>query len=61
MEATIKVIVKSVTGRVRYYPIGENGAHVRQLTKKKTLSELDIEALIALGCRIEQVQEDRAK
>jgi len=34
--------VKAVTARVRYYPIGENAKHVLQLTKKKTLSELDV-------------------
>ena len=55
MAVVIQVKVKSVTGRVRYYPLGKNGEHVRQLTKKKTLSELDLEALKALGCKIEQV------
>lgn len=58
MSATIQVKTKAVTGRVRYYPVGENGKHVRQLTKKKTLSELDIEALKALGCHIEKVPGD---
>ncbi len=53
--AKVKLEVKSVTGRVRYYPIGENAIHVLQLTKKKTLSELDVEALKALGCEIEKV------
>lgn len=53
----IKLIleVKAVTGRVRYYPIGENARHVLQLTKKKTLSEQDVEALKALGCEIERI------
>ena len=58
MSATIQVKVKAVTGRVRYYPLGENGKHVRQLTKKKTLSELDVEALKALGFTIERIKED---
>ena len=57
--ATVQVKVKAVTGRVRYYPTGENGKHVRQLTKKKTLSELDLLALKALGCEIEQIKEDK--
>lgn len=57
MSELIQVQVKAVTGRIRYYPTGKNGAHVRQLTKKKTLSELDLEALKALGCTIEKVKE----
>jgi hypothetical protein len=60
MSARIQLKVKSVTGRVRYYPIGENARHVLQLTKKKTLSELDVEALKALGCEIERIVEDRS-
>jgi hypothetical protein len=43
MGTRIQLKVKAVTGRVRYYPIGENARHVLQLTKKKTLSELDVE------------------
>ena len=53
MEAVLQVKIKAVTGRVRYYPVGPNAHHVTQLTKKKTLSELDLDALKALGCRIE--------
>jgi hypothetical protein len=53
--ATVQVKVKSVTGRVRYYPVGENAKHVLELTKKKTLSELELEALKALGCTIERL------
>lgn len=56
--ARVQVIVKSVTGRVRYYPVGENGKHVLALTKKKTLSEFEVEALKALGCQIERVPDD---
>jgi hypothetical protein len=52
MGVRIQLRVKAVTGRVRYYPIGDNSAHVLQLTKKKTLSELDVDALKALGCPI---------
>lgn len=52
---TIQVKVKSVTGRVRYYPTGELGPYVCQLTKKKTLSELDLDALKRLGCEIEKI------
>lgn len=55
---TVQVIVKSVTGRLRYYPVGESAKHVFALTKKKTLSELEIEALKALGCQIERVPDD---
>lgn len=55
MGAKVKLEVKSVTGRVRYYPVGENAKHVLQLTKKKTLSEHDVEALKALGCEIERI------
>jgi hypothetical protein len=55
MGATIQVQTKSVSGRIRYYPVGETAKHVTQLTKKKTLSELDLEALKALGHRIERV------
>ena len=55
MAVVVQVKVKAVTGRVRYYPVGEAGQHVLQLTKKKTLSELDLEALKALGCKIEKI------
>ena len=58
MSATIQVKVKSVTGRLRYYPVGQNAKHVFALIKKKTLSELEIEALKALGCHIERVPGD---
>lgn len=51
----VQVKTKAVSGRVRYYPVGPNAGHVTQLTKKKTLSELDLEALKALGCTIERV------
>jgi hypothetical protein len=53
--ATIQVKTKAVTGRVRYYPVGENAPYVLTLIKKKTLSELELEALKALGCTIERV------
>lgn len=52
---TVQVQVKAVTGRVRYYPVGENAPHVLALTKKKTLSEIELEALKKLGCTIEKV------
>lgn len=55
MATIIQVQTKAVTGRVRYYPVGENAVHVLTLTKKKTLSELDLEALKKLGCVIEKV------
>lgn len=55
MAVKVTLEIKSVTGRIRYYPIGENAKHVLQLTKKKTLSELDVEALKALGCEIERI------
>jgi hypothetical protein len=61
MGTRIQLKVKAVTGRVRYYPMGENAKHVFQLTKKKTLSELDVEALKALGCEIEKNFEDKTK
>ncbi len=53
--AVVQVKTKAVTGRIRYYPVGPSAAHVIQLTKKKTLSELDLEALKALGCSIDRV------
>jgi hypothetical protein len=53
--AVVQVKTKSVTGRVRYYPVGESAPHVLALIKKKTLSELELEALKALGCTIERV------
>ncbi len=56
--AKVTFEVRSVTGRLRYYPIGENAKHVLQLTKKKTLSELDIEALKGLGLEIERIKSD---
>ncbi len=59
MGVRIQLTVKAVTGRVRYYPVGENAGHIIQLTKKKTLSELDVEALKALGCEIERIVEDQ--
>lgn len=60
MGTKITLVTKAVTGRVRYYPVGENAVHVLQLTKKKTLSELDVEALKALGCEIERIKEEDA-
>jgi hypothetical protein len=59
MSVKVQLKVKSVTGRIRYYPTGEMAPHVLQLTKKKTLSELDVEALKALGCEIEKIIEDQ--
>lgn len=56
MAVKITFEVRAVTGRLRYYPVGPNAPHVLQLTKKKTLSELDIEALKALGCEIERIK-----
>jgi hypothetical protein len=47
--------VRAVTGRVRYYPVGEAAPHVLALTRKKTLSEIEVEALKALGCEIEKI------
>jgi hypothetical protein len=58
MSVTVQVKVKSVTGRARYYPMGPNAKAVLTLTKKKTLSELEIEALKVLGCTIERVPGD---
>ena len=55
MSNIVQVQTKSVTGRVRYYPVGENAPHVRTLIKKKTLSELELEALKRLGCTIQVV------
>ncbi|MEZ4751543.1 MAG: hypothetical protein R3B54_13270 [Bdellovibrionota bacterium] len=57
MSDAIQLKVKSVTGRVRYYPIGRLGELVKQLTKKKTLSELEVEALRGLGLRLELIRE----
>ena len=56
--AIVQVKTKSVTGRVRYYPVGPNAPHVFALIKKKTLSELELEALKALGCTVERVPGD---
>lgn len=56
MGVKITVVIKAVTGRVRYYPVGENARHVLQLIKKKTLSELELDALRALGCEIEKLK-----
>ena len=56
--ATVQVKAKAVTGRVRYYPVGENAKFVFTLIRKKTLSELELEALKALGCQIEKVPDD---
>jgi len=58
MGSIVQVKVKSVTGRVRYYPVGPMAQAVLDLTKKKTLSEIEIEALKALGCTIERVPGD---
>jgi hypothetical protein len=58
MGAKVTLEVKSVTGRVRYYSVGENAKHVLTLIKKKTLSELEVEALKALGCEIERIPKD---
>lgn len=61
MAVKVTLEVKAVTGRVRYYPVGENANHVIQLTKKKTLSELDVVALKALGCEIVTIAQDRTR
>ena len=58
MGVKVTLEVKAVTGRVRYYPVGENARHVLTLIKKKTLSELEVEALKALGCEIERIKKD---
>lgn len=58
MGAKVTLEVKAVTGRVRYYPVGENAKHVLILIKKKTLSEIEVEALKALGCEIERIPQD---
>lgn len=58
MGAKVTLEVKAVTGRVRYYPVGENAKHVLTLIKKKTLSEIEVEALKALGCEIERIPQD---
>jgi hypothetical protein len=52
MGTKITLQVKSVTGRGRYYPVGEAGKQVLILTGKKTLSEIEVEALKALGCEL---------
>ena len=56
MGVKVTLEVKAVTGRMRYYPIGENARYVFVLIKKKTLSELEVEALKALGCEIERIK-----
>lgn len=53
----VQVKAKSVKGRTFYYPVGENAKYVLILIKKKTLSELELDALKALGCTIERVQD----
>ena len=58
MGVKVTLEVRSVTGRIRYYPIGENAKPVFDLIKKKTLSELEVEALKALGCEIERIRRD---
>ena len=58
MGVKVTLEVRAVTGRVRYYPIGDNAKHVFDLIKKKTLSELEVEALRALGCEIERIKKD---
>lgn len=55
MATVVQVKTKAVSGRVRYYPVGPSAPHVLTLIKKKTLSELELEALKALGCTIERV------
>ncbi len=57
----LKVIVRNVTGRVRYYPTGENSQPVFELIRKKTLSELELEALKTLGVRIERLQDNAGR
>lgn len=61
MAVKVMLQVKSVTGRRRYYPVGEMGKQVLILTGKKTLSELEIEALKALGCELVLVDAPRKK
>ena len=58
MGVKVTLEVRAVTGRVRYYRIGDNAKHVFDLIKKKTLSELEVEALRALGCEIERIKKD---
>lgn len=59
MSKKVVLEVRAVTGRIRYYPVGDNAKHVLQLTGKKTLSELELEALKALGCEIALVKPAR--
>lgn len=56
--AKIQVKPRTLNGRVYYYPVGESAKHVLLLIKKKTLSELELDALRALGCAIEKVPLD---
>ena len=58
MGATIKVIAKSVKGRIFYYPVGENAKFVLTLIRKKTLPELELDALKSPGCSIDKVTDD---
>lgn len=52
MAVKVALQVKSVTGRRRYYPVGDMGKQVVTLTGKKTISELEVEALKALGVEL---------
>ena len=54
----IQVKARSVKGRIFYYPVGDSAKHVLVLIKKKTLSELEMDALKALGCTVEKVPLD---
>ncbi len=47
--------------RWRYYQVGETGKPVLILTGKKTLSELEVEALKALGCELVFVDGPKVK
>lgn len=58
MSGKVQVKPRTVKGRVLYYPVGQCAQHILALTRKKTLSELELEALKALGCTIEKVPLD---
>ena len=60
-QPIVRLEMKSVTGRVRYYPVGDAGELVKTLIKKKTLSELEVDALKRLGVKLEIIRADRKR
>lgn len=53
--ATIQYFRRSVFGRIENMPTGEHENTIKTLTRRKTLTQEDIDALVSLGHTVEKV------